>query len=407
MPGDRAGAAARPLIAHVVHRFDVGGMENGLVNLINRLPAEFADHCVIALTEANPGFAARIRRPGVRIHELHRPAGQTARIFPRLYRLLRSLRPAVFHTRNAGTLETQLVAWAARVPVRIHGEHGWDMADLAGANRKLLTMRRVMRHFVHHQIALSSPTASYLTERVGVPAVRVTNICNGVDTARFTPPQDRTAVRARLAPQALPAEAFVVGAVGRLSGVKNLPMLVEAFAKVAGRNEDFARQARLVLVGDGPERQALAGRIAGLQLAQHTLLAGAQDNVPEWLQALDLLCLPSLAEGISNAILEAMASGLPVLATAVGGNPELVEDGRTGRLVPSQDTAALADRIEAYFTDRATLAAHGAAARRLAVTKFSLDTMVNAYHRVYVEQLIRAGVLPARAAQRADPGLHT
>jgi len=407
MPGLRTGAAERPLIAHVVHRFDVGGMENGLVNLVNRLPADFADHCVIVLTEANPGFAARIRRPGVRIHELHRPPGQTARVFPRLYRLLRGLRPAIFHTRNAGTLETQLVAWAGRVPVRIHGEHGWDMADLAGANRKLLTMRRVMRHFVHHQIALSSPTASYLTECVGVPAARVTNICNGVDTARFTPPRDQAAVRARLAPQALPPEAFAVGAVGRLSGVKNLPMLVDAFALVAGRNGDFARQARLVLVGDGPERQALAEQIAQLQLAQCTLLAGAQDNVPDWLQALDLLCLPSLAEGISNAILEAMASGLPVVATDVGGNAELVEDGRTGCLVPSGDAAALAGQIEAYFTDRARLAEHGEAARRLAVTKFSLDTMVNAYHRVYMEQLIRAGALPARAAQQADPGLRT
>ena len=407
MPGDRAGAAVRPLIAHVVHRFDVGGMENGLVNLINRLPADFADHCVIALTEANPGFAARIRRPGVRVHELHRPAGQTARIFPRLYRLLRSLRPAVFHTRNAGTLETQLVAWAAGVPVRIHGEHGWDMADLAGANRKLLTMRRVMRHFAHHQIALSSPTARYLTERVGVPAARVTNICNGVDTARFVPPENRAAVRARLAPQALAPAAFVVGAVGRLSGVKNLPMLVDAFALVAGRNADFARQARLVLVGDGPERQALAEQLARLQLTHCTLLAGAQDNVPDWLQAQDLLCLPSLAEGISNAILEAMASGLPVVATDVGGNAELVEDGHTGCLVPSGDPAAMAGRIEAYFTDRTRLAAHGEAARRLAVTKFSLDTMVNAYHRVYMEQLIRAGALPARAAQQADPGLRT
>ena len=407
MPGDRAGAAARPLIAHVVHRFDVGGMENGLVNLVNRLPADFANHCIIALTEANPGFATRIRRPGVRIQELHRPPGQTARVFPRLYRLLRDLRPAVFHTRNAGTLETQAAAWLARVPVRIHGEHGWDVGDLGGTNRKLLLMRQAMRHFVHHQIALSGATARYLIERVGVPASRVTDICNGVDTERFAPPQDRAALRARLDPDVLGPDTFAVGAVGRLSGVKNLPMLVDAFGLVAGRKPEFARQARLVLVGDGPDRQALCSRIEALGLADRTLLAGARDDVPEWLQALDLLCLPSLAEGISNAILEAMASGLPVLATDVGGNAELVEDGVSGRLVPSEDVAALAEGIEAYFTDRATLAAHGAAARRLAVTKFSLDTMVNAYHRVYVEQLIRAGVLPARAAQRADPGLHT
>lgn len=402
-PGDAEGRA--PLIAHVVHRFDVGGMENGLVNLINRLPA-FADHCVICLTEANPAFVRRIRRPGVRVIELHRPPGQTAKVFPRLYRLLRRLRPAVLHTRNAGTLEAQLPAWLARVPVRIHGEHGWDVADLGGTNRRLLLMRRMMRRFVHHQIALSTPTARYLIERVGVPAAGVTSICNGVDTERFAP-ADRSQARQRLDAPLLAPQAFVVGAVGRLSAVKNLPMLVQAFARVHRRNPAFAGRARLVLVGDGPESAALRAQLEHEGIAACTLMPGARDDVPDWLQALDLLCLPSLAEGISNAILEAMASGLPVIATDVGGNAELVENGSTGWLVPSGDADALAARIEAYFEDRATLERHAAAARQLAVTKFSLDGMVSEYHRVYLEQMLRAGVLPAPAAPPADAGLRT
>lgn len=395
-----------PLIAHVVHRFDVGGMENGLVNLINRLPA-FADHCVICLTEANPAFARRIRRPGVQVIELHRPPGQTAKVFPRLYRLLRRLRPVLLHTRNAGTLETQIPAWLARVPVRIHGEHGWDVADLGGTNRKLLAMRRVMRHFVHHQIALSAPTARYLVERVGVPAAGVSNICNGVDTERFVPAADRSQARLQLDSPLLAPQAFVVGAVGRLSAVKNLPLLVEAFSRVQRRNPAFAAQARLVLVGDGPESASLRTQLDREGIAACTLMPGARDDVPAWLQALDLLCLPSLAEGISNAILEAMASGLPAIATDVGGNAELVQNGGTGWLVPSGDADALAARIEAYFEDRATLGRHAAAARQLAVTKFSLDGMVNEYHRVYLEQMVRAGVLPAPATPPANAGLRT
>ncbi len=386
--------ATPPLIVHVVHCFDVGGMENGVVNLINALPGDFADHCIVALTDAEPGFVERIHRPNVRIATLHRPPGQTARIFPRLYRLLRDLRPAIFHTRNVGTLETQFVAWLARVPVRIHGEHGWDIADLGGANHRMLALRRVMRRFVHHQIALSAPTTRYIVDRVGVPGEAVSNICNGVNTARFTPAHDRAAVRRRLAPDLLPETAFVVGAVGRLSAVKNLPMLLQAFARARAHKAAFARDARLVLVGDGPEREALCALVERLGLGSCCLMTGARDDVPELLQSLDLLCLPSLAEGISNTILEAMATGLPVLATDVGGNAELVDDGVTGHLVPSGDVDALASRMDACFSDRASLAGQGAAGRRLAMTKFSIETMVGAYHRVYTEQMRRAGVLP-------------
>lgn len=392
-------------ILHVVHRFDVGGMENGVVNLINGLPEDFAEQCVLVLTASNPVFAARIRRSNVRIIELHRPPGPTVRIFPRLYHLLRQLRPTIVHTRNVGTLETQVVAWLAGVPIRIHGEHGWDVADLIGTNRKLHRLRRVMRHFVHQQIALSAPTRHYLTERVGVPVDRISEICNGVDIGRFRPPEDRAAIRAALDLPALSRNGFLIGAVGRLAAVKNLPMLLHAFAQARTRNAGFERSARLVLVGDGPERSALADLVRTLRLDAVCRITGARDDVPHWLQALDLLCLPSLAEGISNAILEAMATGVPVVATDVGGNGELIRDGQTGWLVASGDADTLAARLLACFTDRGALATAGAAARRLAVTQFSLERMIDAYHQTYLAQLRRAGVLPVSKTFRdnGDP----
>lgn len=398
--------AVRLRIAHVVHRFDVGGMENGVVNLINGLPNDFADHCVIALTGSDPAFVKRIRQPNVRIVPLHRPSGQTARIFHRLYRLLRELRPAIFHTRNVGTLETQLVAWLARIPVRIHGEHGWDVSDLGGTNGRALALRRGMRHFVHHQIALSAPTTRYIVDRVGVPPERVSSIYNGVDVTRFAPTPDRATVRATLAPRHLPADAFVVGAVSRLSAVKNLPMLLQAFAMTRSRCPGFAHDARLVLVGDGPERGTLRAQVAQLGLADCCLMTGASDDVPAWLQSLDLLCLPSLVEGISNAVLEAMATGLPVVATDVGGNAELIDSGVTGHLVPSGDTGRLAECLETCFTNRTALAEMGAAGRFRAVTRFSMDKMIDAYYRVYIEQLRRVGMLSEHCKGRAADGSH-
>jgi sugar transferase (PEP-CTERM/EpsH1 system associated) len=378
---------ARPLIVHAIHRLDIGGMENGLLNLIDGLPESLADHAIIAFTDIAPAFARRIGRQGVRLLALHRPAGQSARILPRLWRELRRLRPTIFHTRNLATLEGQAAAWLAGVPHRVHGEHGWDVDDLDGRAAGPLRLRRALRPLVHHQVALSAPIDRYLASRVGVARARISRICNGVDTERFRPPADRAGARARVAGQALPAQAFVVGAVGRLAAVKNLPMLIDAFARVRARNAGFARNARLALIGDGPEAARLARAIAEAGLADVAWLAGARHDVPHCLQALDLLALPSLAEGISNALLEAMASGLPVVATAVGGNDELVAPDISGRLVASGDACAMADAIEAYFEDPGLRAQHARAARERAVTQFSLATMIDHYHRLYASML--------------------
>src|SRR5919206_53444 len=118
----------RPLVAHIVHRFDVGGLENGVVNLINRMPAERFRHAVIALTEVGD-FRRRVQRDDVAFHALHKPPGQGLRVAPKLMRLLREIKPALVHTRNLGALEMALPAWWAGVPVRVHGEHGWDSHD--------------------------------------------------------------------------------------------------------------------------------------------------------------------------------------------------------------------------------------------------------------------------------------
>ncbi|MCL4743889.1 MAG: TIGR03088 family PEP-CTERM/XrtA system glycosyltransferase [Burkholderiaceae bacterium] len=394
------GAGEVPLIVHVVHRFDVGGMENGVVNLINGLPEGFARHCVVALTEVASSFARRIGRGDVRFVELHKPPGQTVRVLPRLWRELRALRPAIVHTRNVATIEAQLAAVAAGVPARIHGEHGWDIGDLDGSNLRMLWLRRLLKPLVHRQVALSAATERYLIERVHVPRSRVSNICNGVDTARFAIAGDREAARRATLPPHWPEQAFVVGLVGRVAAVKNLQLALDAFARLRGQDSSFAQRARLAVVGDGPELPAVRARASALGLGSVVWFAGAREDVARCLQAIDLVCLPSLAEGISNAVLEAMACGVAVVATEVGGNPDLVVAGVTGELVPSADAGAMARAIATYFTDARRLRAHGAAARERAVTEFSLAAMLSGYHRIYAEQLRRIGFA---AGTRSDP----
>ena len=179
-------ADPRPLVLHVVHRFDTGGLENGLANLINHMPPQAYRHAVLALTEVTE-FRRRVQAPGVEFLALRKPPGQGFKVYPQLWRLLRRLRPAIVHTRNLGPLEMQVVAAAARVPVRIHGEHGREVDDLDGDNRHLQRVRRIYSPFVHRWVALSQDLQSYLVNKVGIPQDRITQIYNGVDATRFSP----------------------------------------------------------------------------------------------------------------------------------------------------------------------------------------------------------------------------
>jgi len=384
----------RPLVLNVVYRFDVGGLENGIVNLVNRLPSARFRHVVVALTSCSPDFCRRVATADVSFVSLGKGPGHGAWLYPRLFRLFREYRPAIVHTRNLAALEAVVPAWLAGVPVRIHGEHGWDLGDPEGLGRKNRLLRRMYRPFVTHYVALSAHLEDYLSRGVGVPASRVARICNGVDTVRFRPAQG---ARERLAAASFDdADAIVVGTVGRLQAVKDHRNLVDAFARLARRPEDWSRRMRLVIAGDGPLRRELATAIESAGIGDRVWMAGERSDVAALMRGFDLFVLPSRAEGISNTILEAMASGLPVVATDVGGNGELVSEGSTGRLVPAADPDALADAIACYAADADARREHGTNARRRCEDAFSLEHMVTGYAELYQSLLNGAGhALPA------------
>lgn len=402
------------MIAHVVYRFDVGGLENGVVNLINKLPADRYDHAVIALTDITD-FRRRITRERVSFHELHKPPGHGLAIYRKLHRLFRSLAPTIVHTRNIAAMEAQLPAALARVPIRIHGEHGWDVQDAAGGKRSHHLQRRFFSPLVHRYVALSGEIRRYLEDRIGVSETRIAQICNGVDTTRFAP-RDRSGAPAgpRLGPIAerFPGDdVFVVGTVGRLAAVKHQRLLIDAFTRACQRAPEIADRLRLVIAGDGPDRAAIESRVAASGMADRIWIVGERDDVPTLLASLDLFVLPSLAEGISNTILEAMACGVPVVATRVGGNAELVADGSddglanasTGMLIASDDVDAMAAAIAAYATDRNRARLHGDHARALALSRFSIDTMIARYADLY-DTLLDSRCRPIASLSNASGG---
>ncbi len=376
-----------PLVVHVIQHLLIGGLENGIVNLINRSPSGRVRHAVVCLSHYSD-FRNRIEQPDVPVLALHKRPGKDPAHYVRLWRALRALRPSIVHTRNIGTIECAAVARAVGVPVTVHGEHGWEMSDLHGANAKLRRYRRWMRPFITEQVAVSRHMAEWLVEVVGVDPRRVVQIHNGVDTARFAPRGEAPAPAVTLPFEG--SDLCVVGTVGRMQQVKDPVTLAAAFARAVRRDMRLAARLRLVMTGDGPLRADVERRLASEGVLHLAWLPGARDDIAAVLRALDVFVLPSLNEGISNVILEAMATGLPVIATRVGGNPELVADGEEGRLVPSGDVDAMADAIGAYAAAPELARRHGRNARARALRDFSLDVMVERYLSLYERLLGRA-----------------
>lgn len=370
----------RPLVMHVMYRFDTGGLENGVVNLINHMPAHSYRHMVVALTEVSE-FRRRILREDVQFVALNKPPGHGFWLYPRLYRLFRQYRPAIVHSRNLAALEVQVPAWAAGVPVRVHGEHGRDVNDLDGSSRTYQRVRRLYRPFVSHYIALSRDLAGYLEEKVGVRPANLTQVYNGVDISRF-----KSATQsAEPIPGAPfdPAKHWIVGTVGRMQTVKDQTNLAAAFVRALQMEPALRPRLRLVMVGDGPLREKALALLGEAGVADLAWLPGERTDVPAVMRGLHCFALPSLAEGISNTILEAMASGLPVVATDVGGNADLVAAGTTGEIVPSADPESLAGALVRLAADPGAAAAMGRAGRQRVEARFSMQAMVAAYQGIY------------------------
>lgn len=369
-----------PLVAHIIYRLAIGGLENGLVNLINSMPAERYRHAIICLTEASD-FSCRIQRDDVPIFTLRKGNGQDLNVHLRLWRLLRRLRPAIVHTRNLPTLECLATATLAGIPGRVHGEHGRDVYDLDGSNFKYNLLRKAVRSCAHHYTAVSADLANWLVHTVRVQEKRVSHIYNGVDTQRFHP---HSGFCPSLGLEGFtPPGTLVIGAVGRMQAVKDQLVLVQAFLHLLDSEPAVRERVRLVMIGDGPLREEALQVLHDARVAHLAWLPGERDDIPEILRSLDLFVLPSLAEGISNTLLEAMASGLPVVATRVGGNPELVVEDKTGKLVPPANPVAMADAIGNYLANSDKRRLHGQAGRKRVEEHFSMEAMVSGYLAVY------------------------
>jgi sugar transferase (PEP-CTERM/EpsH1 system associated) len=382
--------AAGPLrVLHVISYMGRGGAEMGILKLIAGLGEGF-EHRICTTR----GFDADFVRSSISEEKMYVAGSSDLKLqFPlfRLARILRQFRPHIVHTRNWGAIEAVLAAKLTGVPVVIHSEHGYEVDMFAG----LLMRRRIFRRAAYAMtdavFAVTRELRDFHARQAWVRPEHMGVIYNGVDTQRFAPCREaRIAMRKELS---LPEKSFVVGAVGRLVPIKDHRTLLKAAALLSGSGIDV----RVLVVGSGPERERLQSQATGA-LEARVYFAGDSNRVPELLNAMDVFVLPSLGEGMSNTLLEAMASGLPVLATSVGGNLEIIEDNVNGSLFTPGDAQWLADRLNLMARDPALIHQLGTAARNRAIESFSLSRMLESYRNFYLDLAARRRV----AATRTD-----
>lgn len=357
----------RPLhVCHVVLSLEPGGLENGVVNVVNGLnTAEFRSS--VCCLRRGGEFAARMRSDIPIITLGHESGNDPVAIF-RMARLFRKAGVDIVHTRNATPFFYGLpAARLARVPAVVHSEHGRTFPERP---RRALAQRLMLRG-TDAAFAVSAQLRADLVRELKIDAGLFEVIHNGVDVRAFCAAESDAMLKQ-------PERALCIGSVGRLVPVKNYRLLLEAFARLP-RSLD----CRLVLVGDGPERQPLSQLALTLGISDRVELPGHRDDVAACLQSMDIFVLPSVSEGLSNTLLEAMAAALPAVASDVGGNREIIEPERSGLLFRSGDVAGAAAQLLRLAENAALRRAFGDAAAERVRKEFSIEAMIRRYESLY------------------------
>lgn len=374
-------AASRPplRIVHVVENLERGGLERMVIDLAAAQRA--AGHAVRVVCLYAPGaLAGELSGQGIAVQACDKRAGADLSALRRLRAQLRAAPDTIVHTHNANAHYHAVAAAIglprASAPARVlNTRHGMGAAHPRSRGEWLY--RRTMRRTDVVIAVCEAARARFAAQGVR-PRRALLAVPNGIRIDAFTPACDerRAALRSVLG---LAPDTRIVGTVGRLNPVKDQRTLLQAFARM----HTAARDTALVLVGDGALRAALEAEAAALGIADTVRFLGDRGDVRQLLQGFDLFALSSLSEGYSMALLEACASGLPIVATDVGGNREIVVDGGNGLLVPAARPEALADALAALLRDPARAAAMGRAGRDWALREASIDTMAARYDSLY------------------------
>jgi len=360
-------------IVHVLSSYGVGGQERVALDLAIGQKARGHDVSVISLApEPDGAMAQEFAEAGIPAGRVAKRGGLDPTLVPRLARELRKRGAEVVHTHNPLPLIYGAPAARLAGAAAIHTKHG---INPGGRGQRLL--RRAAAQLTAAFVAVSDTTEAQAREQHDAPASKIRTIPNGIRLDRYAPdPEARAAARVELGL----GDAWVIGTVGRLDQFKNQSMLVRAAAPL------LSSSTRLVIIGDGDSRLEVEAAIAALPEPRWVVMTGRRMDVPKLVHAFDVFALSSKSEGLPLVVPEAMSAGLPIVATAVGGLPSVVDHGVTGLLVPVEE-AAFSAALATLAGDHAKAREMGRKAREVALARYSHDRMVDAYLALYARAL--------------------
>jgi len=361
----------RLTVAHVVLNLDIGGLERIVISLIQNSDHDRFRHLVYCIGNGGT-LADELRNDGFPVTAMNKPAGRSLTLPFKLMRMFRREKVQVVHSHNFGALVYgEMAAKLAGVAGTVYTSHG-----RTSAFQKINPYLVKYFNYVNKAVGVSEDTQQLLMKTSGFPLARTQTIINGLDVNRYGGVIDIERKKEALG---LSDAQHVVGIVARLSADKDHQTLLEAYSQILAKRTDIT----LLIVGDGPLKNNLLEKSNELKLGPKAVFLGDRLDVPEILKVLDLFVLSSVTEGLAVTLLEAMASRLPIVATEVGGNPEVVIHDKTGIIVPPRDPASLAEAVCWMIDNREKAAQMGRLGRERVMEHFSIESMVRQYEALY------------------------
>ncbi|MHB2147446.1 glycosyltransferase [Calditrichota bacterium LG25] len=363
-------------VAHLINYLSPAGKEVGIVKLLNGLNPDVFAPVLIVMGKVFDTMGLDVEK--TKLLEIVKGEGNDFSLIFKLKDIFKEEGLDIVHTHSWGTLvEGITAAKLARVPIVIHGEHGSYHKDF-----KRKWVQKIMFNWADQVLSVSALLADDLSRTLGVRREKILPILNGVDTEKFKPqPEKREFYRKKLNGN---ADTIIIGTIGRPMKVKNHQLMIKALARLKKKN----RPVKFIIIGDTPMyslRDELEKLARELDVLEDVLFMGYRDDIPGYLNAFDIFVLPSLSEGCSNVIQEAMATGLPIVASRVGGNPELIEHEREGLLFTSNSLEELVNAIQYLIENPQRAKQLGQNALKKARRQFALPVMIKSYEELYLK----------------------
>jgi len=371
----------RTRVLHVTYDMGIGGTEQVIRQLVCGLDQNRYENHIVCLDGQIGPLGELLREQGVRFHVLHRKPGLDRALVLALRELLDAHDIDIVHTHQYTPYVYGVTASLFKRQRVVFTEHGRFYPDRASWKRRLINPWLSL--VTDAIVAISSATGEALRYYEWFPGSSIRVIYNGIDGHREHTNEASVSVLSRLRCElGIETKHCVFGTISRLDSIKNQSMMIAALAQLLPRNPD----CRLLLVGDGPERNTLEQQARTLGIGSQVIFAGYQSPPDAHLQLIDHFLLTSLSEGTSMTLLEAMAAGKSCIVTDVGGNPELVTHNVDGLVIPSNATHELVQRMQALLDDPALSLRLGTAAQKTFAERFELSHMIAAYEALYSQE---------------------